>query len=189
VLLLVAFVFLAETFGLEVILGAFLARGVIGLLDRDAASHPNFRVKLDAIGYGFVIPVFFVSSGVRLDLGGLLDNPSAVLRVPVLLLALLGLRGVPAVLYVPSAGRRAAVAAGLLQATSLPFIVTATQIGMELGLLSPVTAGALVCAGLLSVVVFPPTALALLRGAGRPSAGRPTEPTPSPPPSVRSPAV
>jgi len=184
VLLLVAFVFLAETFGLEVILGAFLAGGVIGLLDRDAASHPNFRVKLDAIGYGFVIPVFFVSSGVRLDLGGLLDNPSAFLRVPVLLLALLVLRGVPAVLYVPSVGRRAAVAAGLLQATSLPFIVTATQIGMELGLLSPVSGAALVCAGLLSVVVFPPAALGLLRGADRP-----TTPTPGPPPSVRSPAM
>jgi Kef-type K+ transport system membrane component KefB len=167
VVLLVAFVALAEAFGLEAILGAFLAGAVIGLLDRDAASHPHFRVKLEAIGYGFLIPVFFVSSGIRLDLAGLIDNPSALIRVPLLLIALLVLRGVPAALYVPAGGRRQAVAAGLLQATSLPFIVTATQIGMALGLLSPVTGAALVCAGLLSVVVFPPVALGLLRGAAR----------------------
>jgi hypothetical protein len=80
--------------------------------------------------------------------------------------ALLLVRGVPALLYVPTAGRRAALAAGLLQATSLPFVVTATQIGVVIGLMTPVTDAALVCAGLLSVLIFPATALALLRGAG-----------------------
>ena len=54
-------------------------------------------------------------------------------------------------------------ALGLLQATSLPFIVTATQIGVALGKLSSVTAAALVCAGLLSVLIFPLIALGLLR--------------------------
>jgi Kef-type K+ transport system membrane component KefB len=68
VVLLVAFVALAEAFGLESILGAFLAGVVVGLLDRDASSHPRFRMKLEAIGYGFLIPVFFVTSGMRLDL-------------------------------------------------------------------------------------------------------------------------
>jgi Kef-type K+ transport system membrane component KefB len=176
VLLLVGFVFLADRFGLETILGAFLAGAVIGLLDRNAASHPRFRVKLEAIGYGFLIPVFFVASGVRLDLRGLLAEPSAFLRVPVLVLVLLLLRGLPAILYVRRTGRRAAVAAGLLQATSLPFIVTAAQIGMTLQLFSSVTGAALVCAGLLSVIAFPPAALALLRGGARardePAAGR-----------------
>ena len=61
VLLLVAFTALAERFGLESILGAFLAGAIVGLVDRDSASHPNFRVKLEAIGYGFLVPVFFVS--------------------------------------------------------------------------------------------------------------------------------
>src|SRR3954454_17605583 len=73
VVLLVAFVFLAERFGLESILGAFLAGAVVSLVDRDADSHPRFRDKLEAIGYGFLVPVFFVGSGVRLDLTGLLD--------------------------------------------------------------------------------------------------------------------
>jgi Kef-type K+ transport system membrane component KefB len=162
VLLLVAFVALAERFGLESILGAFLAGAVVALVDRDAASHPNFRTKLDAIGYGFVVPVFFVASGIRLDLTGLLAHPSALARVPVFLAALLVVRGVPALLGLRAYGPRSATALALLQATSLPFIVTATQIGMALGAIRPVTGAALVCAGLLSVLLFPLLALRLL---------------------------
>jgi len=164
VLLLVAFTFLAEKFGLESILGAFLAGAIVGLVDRDSSSHPRFRTKLEAIGYGFLIPVFFVSSGIRLDLTGLLHNPSALVRVPVFLLALLVVRGLPALLGLRASGPRATLALGLLQATSLPFIVTATQIGVALGKITPVTAAALVCAGLLSVLIFPLVALGLLRG-------------------------
>ncbi|HZE67714.1 MAG TPA: cation:proton antiporter [Sporichthyaceae bacterium] len=163
VVLLIAFVALAEKFGLESILGAFLAGAVVAVLDKDTASHPQLRTKLDAIGYGFVIPVFFVASGIRLDLRGLFDDPGALARVPLFLLALLVVRGVPAILFARQIGRRAALAAGLLQATSLPFIVTATQIGVLTGRMDPVTAAALSCAGLLSVLLFPAAALALLR--------------------------
>jgi Kef-type K+ transport system membrane component KefB len=170
VLLLVAFTVLAEKFGLESILGAFLAGAIVGLVDRDSSSHPRFRSKLEAIGYGFLIPVFFVSSGIRLDLTGLLHNPSALVRVPVFLLALLVVRGLPALLGLRASGPRATLALGLLQATSLPFIVTATQIGVALGKITPVTAAALVCAGLLSVLIFPLLALGLLRG-GNPETG------------------
>ncbi|MEV0285943.1 cation:proton antiporter [Kribbella sp. NPDC050820] len=163
VVLLVAFVALAEQFGLETILGAFLAGAVVGLVDRDSTSHPRFRIKLEALGYGFLIPVFFVTSGLRLDLGGLVDDPAALARVPLFLAALLVVRGVPALLAIRTLGTRSSVAVALLQATSLPFIVTATQIGVETGLMAPVTAAALVCAGLLSVLVFPAVALLLLK--------------------------
>ena len=94
------------------------------------------------------------------------------MRVPVFLVLLLVVRGTPALLVARAIGVRAATAVGLLQATSLPFLVTATQLGVALGKLSPVTAAAIVCAGLLSVLIFPPTALALLRGA---------QPVPEPP--------
>jgi Kef-type K+ transport system membrane component KefB len=164
VLVLVAFVFLAERFGLQSILGAFLAGAIVGLVDRDSASHPNFSIKLGAIGYGFLVPVFFVSSGILLDLRGLVHSPSALARVPVYLLALLLVRGVPALIGLRTSGRRNTLAIALLQATSLPVIVTATQIGVMLGKITPVTAAALVCAGLLSVLIFPLLALTLLRG-------------------------
>src|SRR2546430_2441339 len=163
VLLLVGFTVLAQLFGLESILGAFLAGAVVGLVDADSTTHPQFRTKLAAIGYGFVVPVFFISSGLRLDLTGLLAHPGALARVPLFLVALLVVRGVPALLGLRTTGVRGAVAVGLLQATSLPFIVTATQIGLVLGKVSTVTAAALVCAGLLSVLLFPLGALALLR--------------------------
>jgi Kef-type K+ transport system membrane component KefB len=173
VLLLIAFVAMAQRFGLETILGAFIAGGVLGIVDRDGMNHPNFRLKLEAIGYGFVVPVFFVTSGLSFDLDALIKSPSAFARVPLFLLALLIVRGCPAALYRRSVGTRSAVAAGLLQATSLPFIVTATEIGLLLHLIQPVTGAALVAAGLLSVVLFPPIALSLLRGADRTRMARP----------------
>jgi Kef-type K+ transport system membrane component KefB len=162
-LLLIAFVALAMRFGLEAILGAFLAGALVSLIDRDSSSHPQFRTKLDAIGYGFLVPIFFVASGISLDLRGLIAQPSALLRVPVFLIALLLVRGLPALLYVRTLGWSATVAAALLQATSLPFLVTAATIGMQTGTMSPTTGAALVCAGLLSVMIFPALAVSRLR--------------------------
>jgi Kef-type K+ transport system membrane component KefB len=162
VVLLIGFVAVAENLGLETILGAFLAGAILNLVDRDTMSHPHFRLKLEAVGYGFVVPVFFVTSGLRFDLNALLESPSGFLRVPLFLVALLVVRGASAALYAPTIGRREAVAAGFLQATSLPFLVTATEIGAALGEISPATGAALVSAGLLSVVVFPLVALTLL---------------------------
>ncbi len=171
VVLLLGFVALAARFGIETILGAFVAGAVVATVDRDAASHPHLRTKLEAIGYGFLVPVFFVSSGIRLDLRGLLTDPAATLRVPVLLLALLVVRGVPALLYRRSLDGPRTLAAGLLQATSLPFLVAATQIGVATGAMSSVTAAALVSAGVLSVLLFPAAALGLLTRGVSPAAG------------------
>lgn len=167
VLLLVAFVVLAEKVGLESILGAFLAGVVVAAVDRDATSHPHFRIKLEAVGFGFLVPVFFITSGMRLDVTGLLDNPTDVLRVPVLLCVLLAARGLPALLFRRGLGTDGTVATGLLLATSLPFIVTASQIGLLTGRLAETTATALVCAGLCSVVLFPGLALNRARAALR----------------------
>lgn len=166
VLLLLAFVALASRFGLEAILGAFLAGVVLGMVDRDAAmTHPHFRVKLEGLGYGFLVPVFFVSSGLQFDLDALTAKATTLLLVPIFTLALLLVRGVPALLYRPVVGDRRTAAAALLQATSLPFIVAAARIGMDLGLIRSGTGAALVAAGLVSVLVFPVAALGVLRGA------------------------
>ena len=166
VALLIGFVALAVNVGLEAILGAFIAGAVLNFVDHDTMSHPHFRVKLDAIGYGFVIPVFFVASGMKLDLEGLFHSPAAAARIPVFLVALLVVRGVPALMFRSSIGTRRSLAAGLLLATSLPFLVTAADIGVTIGAVKPVTGAALISAGLLSVVIFPAAALALLRKEG-----------------------
>ncbi len=163
-MLLVAFVALASVLGLETILGAFIAGVILRLVDGDRMmTHPQFRQKLEAIGFGVFIPVFFVASGIQFDLAALFSSPATILRVPLFLVALLLVRGVPALLYRPLVGSRRSVVAGLLQATSLTFIVAATQIGMQLGLITKATGAALIGAGLLSVLIFPLLALTLLR--------------------------
>jgi Kef-type K+ transport system membrane component KefB len=163
-MLLVGFVALASLLGLETILGAFVAGVILRLVDGDRMlTHPQFRQKLEAIGFGVFIPVFFIASGIRFDLAALISSPSTILRVPLFLAALLFVRGVPALLYRPLVGSPRSVVAGLLQATSLSFIVAASQIGLELGLLTKATGAALIAAGLLSVLIFPIMALTLLR--------------------------
>ena len=165
-----AFVVLAEQFGLEAILGAFVAGAVLKLVDTDRAmTHPQFHRKLEAAGFGVFIPFFFVTSGVMFDLDALLASGSALARVPIFLVALLAARGLPALLYRRLVGARKSAAAGLLQATSLGFFVVAGQIGMELDLISRATGAALIAAGLLSVLLFPVGALLLLRYAESPS--------------------
>jgi Kef-type K+ transport system membrane component KefB len=127
------------------------------------------------------IPVFFVTSGLRFDLNALFASGSTVARVPLFLLAIFVVRGLPAFVYVRLLGRSRSVIAGVLQATSLPFIVAATQIGLQLGAVSRASAAGLVAAGLLSVVISPALGLVLLRrreprAAGRPEASSPVMP-------------
>ena len=171
-LLLAIFVVLASRFGLEAILGAFLAGAILKLVDRDnAMTHAFFHGKLQAAGFGVFIPFFFVSTGINLDVTSLFHSTSALSRVPLFLAALLVVRGLPALLYRSFADRASQVlAGGLLQATSLSIPVVAGQIGVDLDLIRPENYVALVAAGLLSVIVFPLVALTLMRGRGEPVA-------------------
>jgi Kef-type K+ transport system membrane component KefB len=163
-LLLAAFVVLADRFGIESILGAFIAGAVLKLVDRDRMmTHPFFHRKLEATGYGVFVPFFFVTAGLQLDIDAL-GNGSTLARVPLFVAALLAVRALPAVIYRGSVETRAVVAAGLLQATTLGFLVVAGRIGMDLDLLSEANGAALVAAGLVSVLIFPSAALSVLRG-------------------------
>ena len=166
--LLVGFAAAAQSLGLEVILGTFIAGALLNLSDGDESmTHPDFRPKLNAIGFGFFIPVFFVTSGVRFDLDALFADADTLIMVPIFLAALLVVRGLPALAYRGYLPRRQVVVAGMLQATSLPFIVAATAIGADLGLIDRAESAALIAAGLLSVMIFPLTGVTLLRGGSR----------------------
>ena len=160
VALVVSFAALALALGLEVVLGAFFAGGILNVLDR-GMKDPMFRARLDGIGYGFLVPFFFITSGSRLDLSSLSWWPD-VLVVVGLTLSLLVVRGLPA-LVLPLTPRVAALGGGLLCATSLPFIVTATQVGLAQGRLTPATATVLTAAGLIGVCLFPAAGVRLLR--------------------------
>jgi Kef-type K+ transport system membrane component KefB len=179
VLLLLAFLVLSQDLKFDAILGAFLAGALLAAItdpERDEAFG-HFRTKLEGIGFGFFVPVFFVATGLRFPLDALASDSSALLRVPLFLVLLLVVRGVPAYVFRHDLRRRQVVAAGLLQATSLSFIVVATEIGVNIGELRPINAASLVAAGMLSVLIFPALSLAILRRDARTSAPEP-EPTP-----------
>jgi Kef-type K+ transport system membrane component KefB len=164
-----SFAALAAGFGLEAILGSFLAGATISLLDRDRAmTHQQFRTKLQAVGFGALIPFFFVSTGMSLDVRSFVISPGTLARVPVFLAAILIARGLPALLYRPllasadpRATRRQVMTAGLLQATSLSIPIVGGSIGVDLGLIRPGNYVALVAAGLVSVIAFPAIASVL----------------------------
>jgi Kef-type K+ transport system membrane component KefB len=159
------FVLLANVFGTETILGSFLAGVMLRFVASDAGRKelaPAFYMKLHAIGFGFLIPIFYVITGVNFDLQAL-ANISIIVLMLVFLAALLLVRGVPAIGYRRLLDKQHVLVAGFLQATSLPFIVAATQIGVQLKLISTAISAALVAAGLLSVIIYPTVALTILR--------------------------
>jgi len=161
--LALAFGVLAYRFGFASILGAFAAGLLVRLIELSRGTpHPQFKTKMEGIGFGFLIPIFFISTGVEFQLKALLASPVALAEVPLFLAALLFVRGLPALLYVRSIGRRRAEAAGLLQAVTLTFVIVATQIGILDGKITPTAAASLLAAGLLSTVVFPAGAKRLL---------------------------
>jgi Kef-type K+ transport system membrane component KefB len=172
VVLLLLLLVIAEEFGLDVVLGAFLA-GIV--LRRWAPGDPHVLAdKLDAMGYGFFIPLFFVASGMSLDIRSIAEAP---LRLLVFFVLLLAVRGVPALfLYrdVLPAVRR--VQMMFLTATTLPLLVALAEIGLRNGTMLPENAAALVGAGALSVLVFPMAAVVIER---RRRAGEGPAPTPS----------
>ena len=158
-LLLIGLLVLAGEFGLDVVLGALLAGAV---LRRWAPGDAHaFEAKLDAIGYGFFIPVFFVVAGMGVDLASIVESPG---RLFVFLALLLVVRGLPVLLIYRSVlVLRQRTQLMLFTATTLPLIVALTEIGLNNGTMRPENAAALVGAGVLSVLLFPFVAVSIDR--------------------------
>jgi len=159
-LLLGGLVVLADVLGLDILLGAFAAGTLVGLVARGPGTEA-FHTKLDAIGFGFLIPIFFVTSGAQMDLPALLASANSIARVPLFLALLLLVRGVPALLYRNELDGRDRRLLALFSATSLPLIVVITEAGKAAGKMEDANAAALVGAGILSVLFFPLVALSL----------------------------
>ena len=124
----------------------------------------DLRLRLEAIGFGFVIPIFFVVTGMDFDLAALFDSPTNLLRLPVFLALFLVVRGAPVFLLYRTAILTAdRLPLTLYSATALPLVVAITTIGLETGHMRPDNAAALVGAAMVSVLVFPLLALTLRR--------------------------
>lgn len=167
ILLLIGLVVLAETFSLDILLGAFAAGLVVSLASSGEDAKP-LRVKLEGIGFGFLIPIFFVVTGMQFDLDALFESASTILRLPLFLALLLLVRGLPVLIYRRDLPRADLPPLALYSATALPLIVAITAIGVETGEMRSENAAALVGAGMISVFVFPLVALALRRRRASP---------------------
>jgi Kef-type K+ transport system membrane component KefB len=163
VLLVAGLALAALGLGFEAVLGAFLAGVLVRTLDPEPeVTQPHYPIKLEAVGFGLLIPVFFITSGMTLDVKGLAQDPRALAGVPVLIVALLVVRGLPILSLRHELRRRELFASAVLQATSLPFLLTVAQIGVQMRLLERTTAAALIAAGVASVLAFPPLGQRLL---------------------------
>lgn len=163
-LALAGFVFLSRELGLDAVLGAVAAGIIISLAvhedQREAMAH-----KVDGIGFGFFIPLFFIVSGMRFDLTALLASPLTLFKVPLFLALFLVVRGLPALLvYRRELPLNERLALGVLSATELPLVVAVTTVGVATGKMHPENAAALVGAGMLSVLLFPVLAFRMKAG-------------------------
>jgi Kef-type K+ transport system membrane component KefB len=163
VLLLFALVYLAVELGQDLILGAFAAGLVLGFATRDAPGLDPLWAKLDAIGYGFLIPFFFIRSGMTFDLDGLVETPGALAELPLFLALFLVVRGLPSLLCRGRVPQGTLAPLALLAASALPLVVAITDVGVRTGRLESSTAASMVGAAMLSVLIFPALALVLLR--------------------------
>lgn len=168
-LMLVGMLALAQAMGLDILLGAFAAGLITRLVLHGAAPESSGTVlsKVEAIGFGFLVPLFFVVTGIEFDLAALLGGGGVLLLLPVFLVLFLVVRGLPMWLLAPrDLGRRDRSALVLFGSTALPLVVAITTMGVQDGKVEPGEAAALVGAGMLSVLVFPLVGLRLRARSG-----------------------
>jgi Trk K+ transport system NAD-binding subunit len=151
--ILMGFVVLAEFLGAELILGAFLGGMVISLIK--APQDADLIHKLEAFGFGFFIPVFFIMAGVELDLGALFESPTSLALLPVLFVVALVVKIAPALLFRRLLTWRETLTGALLLNTHLSLEIAVAVIGLRLGLLSPATNAAVVVFAVLTVFLMP----------------------------------
>ena len=152
--MMLIFVALAEMLGTELILGAFLAGAIISLLKRPEDSE--LIHQLDAIGYGFFIPIFFIMVGVDFNLASLMSSSSALLLVPLLLAAAAGVKLIPAMIYKISFSWKETLAAGTLLSSRLSLIIAASAIGLRIGVITEPFNAAIILVAIVTVILAPP---------------------------------
>lgn len=170
VLLVFALAYLASDLGLDLLLGGFVA-GVITRLALKGREVTIFESKLSAVGYGFLIPFFFVVSGVNFDVSALVDDPARAALVPTFFVLFLVVRGTPAMLlYRKVLDFRDRAALAFFSSTELPLVVAITTIAVAEGHMKETTSAALVGAAVLSTAVYPLLGLRM-RGSQKDPAG------------------
>jgi Trk K+ transport system NAD-binding subunit len=151
--MMVIWVVLAEMMGVELILGAFLAGAILSVSSRDSESQ--LREKLDAIGYGFFIPIFFITVGAQFDVGALLGSRSALLLVPVLIVSAYAVKVLPALFFRSLFTWREVFGAGVLLSSRLSLIIAASAIALDLELITSAVNSAVILVAVVTCTFSP----------------------------------
>ena len=164
VVLVFGLVLLADDLGLDVLLGGFVA-GMIVRMALKGRELAVFESKLTAVGFGFFVPFFFITSGIEFDVEAL-GSVEALLKLAMFFVLFLVVRGAPALLlYRRLLTTRDRVALAFYSATELPLVVAITTLAVDGGHMKSSTAAGLVGAAMLSTLVFPFVGAALRKGA------------------------
>ncbi len=160
---LILMVVLSEQLQIDMVLGAFVAGAIVrAALDR--RHDEAVKARLDGLGSAFLVPIFFIASGVRLDAASLFSNPASLVMVPVYALLMLAARGLPALLlYRADLSARQRIGLALHSGTQLSLVVAITGIAVHRGLMPSVQAAELVGGGILTLILYPTLAERILR--------------------------
>ncbi len=153
IVILLVFVVMAESLGVELILGAFLAGILVGLFK--SSEDEGLVHKLEAFGFGMFIPIFFIVTGANLNIDALISNPQSLIFLPGLLVISILVKLIPALLLKSRIGWRSSIAAGFLLNTHLSIEVAIAVIGEQLGLITPATSAAIIVFAVLTVILMP----------------------------------
>jgi Kef-type K+ transport system membrane component KefB len=151
--IMIAWVVLSEALGIELILGAFLAGVIVSLSIGKKETH--LHEKLDAIGYGFFIPIFFITVGADFDLAALTESPTALLLVLILVVAAYAVKLLPSLVFAARVPLREALAAGALLSSRLSLIIAASSIAFELGMITSAVNSAVILVAIVSCTISP----------------------------------
>ena len=162
--IMVGFVVLAELLGAELILGAFLGGVLASLLS--GTGEEKLRHKLDAIGFGFFVPLFFIFVGIQFDLNAFLKEPSAWVLLPILLVSAFSIKILSSLIFRLRYSWRETFASGMLLSARLSLIIAASAIGLSLGSVSESTNAAIILVAALTATVAPLTFNSMQTGAG-----------------------
>ncbi|MBI5680291.1 MAG: cation:proton antiporter [Methanobacterium sp.] len=167
ILLLVALIFISMNSGIDFLFGAFTAGIILSEIIKMAKNKEdkdieNMRIKFEGIGFGLLIPIFFIVSGINFDLIAFLTSPTSILMVPIFIISFLIARGLPAmVIYRKILSKAEQVPLALFSATQLPLVIVITTLAVKSGAMQPTNAADLVGAAIISVILFPLIALIL----------------------------
>ncbi len=147
------FVVLAETLGAEIILGAFIAGAMLSLIS--TREDMEAMHQLEAVGFGFFIPIFFIMVGANFNLGVLISSPGALLILPFLVIAAFLVKMLPALFFRLQFTWRETFSAGFLLSSRLSLIVAASAIGLQLGIISESINAMIILVAVVTVTAAP----------------------------------